>query len=45
MSQDLVLAQIKAAAWSAVAALGYSKAIELMTRVLEEIKAAQWNAK
>lgn len=43
MSKDQAEAQIKAAAWAAVAALGANEALRLLKQVETEISNLQWS--
>lgn len=43
MSRGQIEAQIKAAAWAAVAALGLNEAIRLLEAVREELVRSQWD--
>lgn len=42
MSKEQAEAQIKAAAWSAAAALGWREAIAMLNQAVSDIQAAQW---
>jgi len=42
-SREQLEAQIKAAAWAAVAALGVAEASRMLSGIQEEIARSQWN--
>ena len=42
MSRDQAVAQIKAAAWTAAAAVGHQEAAQILERIASEIRDALW---